>query len=179
MHTLERQREQLEMAGISIFPEPGLSWLGPGPQDLPRPYMVLVPGAAAHRPAKRWPAEHYARLAAILAGRGQMPVILGTAAERPAADAIRAVCPAAIDLTGRTTIADIAPIAAGASAAIGNDTGPMHLAAMAGCPCIVLFSADSDPALTAPRGPGGSWPTILRVPDLADLPVDRVAAALP
>ena len=35
------------------------------------------------------------------------------------------------------------------------------------------------PALTAPRGPGGAWPTVLRVPDLADLPAERVAAALP
>ena len=55
----------------------------------------------------------------------------------------------------------------------------MHLAAAVGCPCVVLFSADSDPALTAPRGPTARWPTVLRVADLADLPVERVAAALP
>ena len=55
----------------------------------------------------------------------------------------------------------------------------MHLIAAVGCPSVVLFSAASDPALTAPRGPGGAWPTVLRVPDLADLPVARVAATLP
>jgi hypothetical protein len=44
---------------------------------------------------------------------------------------------------------------------------------------VVLFSFDSDPSLTAPRGPGGEWPVVLRVPVLADLPVARVAAALP
>ncbi len=49
----------------------------------------------------------------------------------------------------------------------------MHLAAAVGCPCVVLFSADSDPALTAPRGPGGTLAAVLRVPDLADLPVDK------
>jgi len=48
-----------------------------------------------------------------------------------------------------------------------------------GCPATVLFSADSDPDLTAPRGPNGDWPTVLRAADLADLPVDRVAATLP
>jgi hypothetical protein len=55
----------------------------------------------------------------------------------------------------------------------------MHLAAAVGCPCLVLFSADSDPALTAPRGPDGSWPRLLRVDDLATLSVDRVATSLP
>jgi len=53
------------------------------------------------------------------------------------------------------------------------------VAATMGCPCLVLFSAESDPALTAPRGPDGGRCTVLRVADLADLAVDRVAAAVP
>jgi ADP-heptose:LPS heptosyltransferase len=59
--------------------------------------------------------------------------------------------------------------------AVGNDTGPMHLIAAAGCSSVVLFSADSDPALCAPRGKVA----VLRRPDLAQLTVDEVAAALP
>jgi hypothetical protein len=46
-----------------------------------------------------------------------------------------------------------------------------------------LFSADSDPALTRPREPrdaqGEEQVTVLSAPDLADLPVERVAQALP
>ncbi len=182
MHTLERQREQLEMAGIGEFPSPDLAWLaGAGPEgfSLDGPYALLVPGAAPHRPEKRWPAPRFGALAAVLAGRGLIPVVLGTAAEAPLAAAIRAAAPPARDLTGRTTIADIAALAAGATLAVGNDTGPMHLIAAIGCPSVVLFSAASDPALTAPRGPDGTWPTVLRVPDLADLPLERVEAALP
>ena len=182
MHTLERQREQLAMAGV---PEvaPDFAWLtataSPNLPALPAAICLLIPGAALHRPAKRWPAARFGELAAILAGQGTTPVILGTATEAPLAAAILAACPTARDLTGQTSIADIAALAARASVAVGNDTGPMHLAAAIGCPCIVLFSADSDPALTAPRGPGGTWPVVLRVPHLADLPVARVAAALP
>jgi ADP-heptose:LPS heptosyltransferase len=146
---------------------------------LPSQGAVLVPGAAPHRPAKRWPAARFAALAQVLAGRGLTPVVLGTEREAPAAGLIAASCPEAIDLTGRTTLADIAAIAARARVAVGNDTGPMHVAAAVGCPCVALFSGDSDPDLTAPRYPGGGWPTILRVPDLADLSVERVAAALP
>lgn len=182
MHTLERQREQLEMAGISAFPPPDLAWLTrPPPFDLPDGYCLIVPGAAPTRPRKRWPAGRYADLAAQLAAlpapRGLVPVIIGSAGEAPLAATIRAAVPTAIDLTGRTSIADIAGLAAGAALAVGNDTGPMHVAAAVGCRCVVLFSADSDPALTAPRGPGGTWPTVLRADDLADLPVEAVAQA--
>jgi ADP-heptose:LPS heptosyltransferase len=139
---------------------------------------LLVPGAAAHRPKKRWPVGHYAALAAILAARGLTPVVIGTAAEAPLAAAILENCPRALDLTGRTTIAEIFGIASRAALAVGNDTGPMHLAAASGCPCVVLFSATSDPALTAPRGPDGEWPMLLRVPDLAALPVEEVVELL-
>jgi ADP-heptose:LPS heptosyltransferase len=181
MHTRERQREQLEMAGIAAFPPPDLSWLTEGGTvpDLPAASALLVPGAAPHRPAKRWPAECFAVLARELDARGLTPVVLGTQAEAPLAGAIAASCRATVDLTGRTALADIAALAARARVAIGNDTGPMHLAAAIGCPCVVLFSDASDPDLTAPRYPDGGWPIVLRAPDLADLPVERVAAALP
>lgn len=177
MHTLERQREQLEMAGVTAFPAPDLGWLPAGPA-LAEPFALLVPGAAAHRPKKRWPAERYGALAVELAARGLTPVVLGAAADAPAAAVILRACPSAVDLTGRTAIDEIQGIAGRAALAVGNDTGPMHIAAASGCPCVVLFSADSDPALTSPRGPDGAWPRLVRVPDLADLPLGRVVEAL-
>jgi ADP-heptose:LPS heptosyltransferase len=179
LHTLERQREQLAMAGITGFPPPDLSWLAGTIAPPPAPFALLVPGAAPHRPRKRWPAARFAELAAMLHARGLTPVVLGTSAETPLAATVLAACPAALDLTGRTNLPDIASLARAAALAVGNDTGPMHLAAAVGCACVVLFSADSDPALTAPRGPGGAWPAVLRSPDLSDLSVARVAGALP
>ncbi len=175
MHTIDRQRDQLRLAGIPSIP-PDLTWLTPGGPHLPGPYALLVPGAAPHRPEKRWPPAHFAAIAQTLLARGLRPVVIGTAAERPLAQAIRAAWPSALDLTGQTSLLDLGGLAARATLAIGNDTGPMHLAASVGCPSIVLFSAASDPALTAPRGPHVQ---ILRVPNLADLPPERVAAALP
>lgn len=174
MHTVERQRDQLQMAGLRIFPAADIEWLA-GPTPVPGPYAMLVPGAAPHRPAKRWPAEHFGALATVLAARGKGSVIVGTAQDRGLAAAIQAIHPAAIDMTGRTDLLQLAAIAAGASVAIGNDTGPMHLSAATGIPCVVLFSAESDPVLTRPRG----QVTVLSAPDLADLPVQRVAEALP
>ena len=183
LHTIDRQRDQLAMAGIPDVPPPDLDWLrvGPAPPDLPSRYAMLVPGAAPHRPTKRWPAERFSALAALLAARDLPPVVVGSTADAPLADRIRSDCPAALDLTGRTDLPALAAVAAGAAVAIGNDTGPMHLAAALGRPAIVLFSAASDPALTAPRTLSGDPDsvTVLRADDLADLPVARVAGALP
>jgi ADP-heptose:LPS heptosyltransferase len=182
MHTLERQADQLAMAGIAAVPAPDLSWaLRPGAGadiarfNLPTAMMLLVPGGAAHRPEKRWPAGRYAQLAALIARRGVAPVIIGGADERAAGREIAREVPAAHDLTGQTSFAEIVGLAAAARYAIGNDTGPLHLIVAAGCPATVLYSAASDPALTQPRG---DKVTVLRRDNLAALTVDEVAATL-
>ena len=58
---------------------------------------------------------------------------------------------------------------------MGNDTGPMHLITIAGCPSVVLYSQASDPALCAQKGVDV---TILRHDLLSELSVDEVEAAL-
>jgi ADP-heptose:LPS heptosyltransferase len=174
MHTVERQREQLEMAGITKFPPPAIDWLNEDISGLGLPprFALLVPGASATRPGKRWPAECFGALAAGL----DMPaVILGAPAERPLAAAIRAVAPQAIDLTGRTSFAAIGAVARQAAYAIGNDTGPTHLIAASGCPTLALFGPESDPALCAPRGRAVA---VLRHADMAALEVTAVRGAL-
>ncbi len=174
IHTRERLEGQLHDAGIFALPAPDLSWLTKADIsrfNLPDKFALLVPGAAPHRPEKRWPEQHFAELAQSL----PMPsVVIGGAGERQLAKAIPG-----LDLTGQTSLFEVAAIAARSSLAIGNDTGPMHLAAALNIPSIVLFSGASDPALTAPRYPDGGWPIILRAPSLRDLPVAQVLASLP
>lgn len=180
MHSIERQRDQLRIAGIVEFPRPDLSWLTDAALPaLPERFALLAPGAAPSRPAKRWPVENFAGLAQVLVERGLTPVVIGGKSEADLGAAIRAACPQTLDLTGQTSIEQIFALAARAELAIGNDTGPMHIAAATGRRCVVLFSADSNPSMTAPRGPSGEWPIVLREPVLADLPVARVVAALP
>ncbi len=177
MHTIDRQRDQLAMAGIDHVSAPDLSWAESdiGRFGLAPDFALLVPGGSAHRPAKRWPVAHYAALAVMLAQRGLQPVVIGSASERDLAQAILKAAPGAVDLTGRTQILDLAALGRAARHAIGNDTGPMHLFAVAGTPSTVLFSAASDPAITAPRG---ASVTILQRESLADLSVGEVAARL-
>jgi ADP-heptose:LPS heptosyltransferase len=171
MHTAERQREQLEAAGILDFPAPALDWLDADIVrfGLPARFALLVPGASPGRPAKRWPAERFGALAAGLA----MPAaVVGGPAEAPLARAIIAAAPGTLDLTGRTSFSELGAIARRAALAVGNDTGPTHLIAAAGCPTLALFGPDSDPALCAPRGRQVS---VVRRDSLAALPVAEVA----
>jgi len=180
MHTIERQRDQLRIAGITDFPPPDLTWLTHTPiPDLPKRIALIVPGAAPSRPAKRWPVHGFGAVAEYLQAWRLTPVVIGGKGDAPLGAAITAICPQAIDLTGQTSIAQLFALAARACVAVGNDTGPMHIAAATGCKCVVLFSGDSDPALTAPRGPDGTWPVVLREKVLADLTAVRVARALP
>jgi ADP-heptose:LPS heptosyltransferase len=177
MHTAARQAEQLRMAGIAETPTPDLGFAQADLTRfaLPERYALLVPGGSAHRPAKRWPAACYGALARSLIERGITPVVLGTGAEKDLAMEILRQAPGAVDLVDKTDFLEIATLGRGAAFAVGNDTGPMHLLAAAGAPSLVLFSHESDPARCAPRG---RRVETLRVPDLADLPLDAVVEAI-
>ena len=175
MHTYERQAEQLAMAGILDVPRPDLSWVTADITafDLAGNYALLVPGGAAHRPEKRWPAEAYGALAARLADKGIQPILLGTSGERAVLDEIMALCPGVKNLADQTDFGQIVALAWNAQFCVGNDTGPMHLIAVAGCRSTVLYSAASDPALCAQRGQDVR---ILRRDRLSELSVEEVLA---
>jgi ADP-heptose:LPS heptosyltransferase len=177
LHTLDRQAEQLRLAGIAEVPPPDLAWAARDVAHLalPERLLLLVPGGSAHRPKKRWPVEHFAALAVFAARHKVTSVVIGGAAERPLGAVIAERCGAARDLTGRTGFGEIVALGQRARHAVGNDTGPMHLIVAAGCPATVLYSAESDPALTAPRG---ARVAVLRRATLAELGVEEVAATL-
>jgi len=177
MHTVERQAEQLAMAGINDVPLPDLGW---AKADISRfglseRYALLAPGGAAHRPGKRWPAGRFGELANMMADKGIQPVLLGTADEAPVMAIIQGDCPVALSLAGQTGLSDLATLGRGAIATVGNDTGPMHLLSAVGCKSVVLYSGVSDPALCGQRGQDV---TILRRDALSSLVVSDVANAL-
>lgn len=182
LHTIDRQKQQLEIAGITDVPPPDLAWLQSAEArfQLPR-YCLLVPGGSAHREGKRWPREHYAALGEWIGTHGIQPVLLGTGAEAEILDwiTLRLSAPSArsypLNLCNKTSFADIVALARGALFAVGNDTGPMHLIAAAGCPSIVLFSKkESDPDLCAPRGKV----EVLAADNIADIAPHDVSSLL-
>lgn len=189
MHTLERQAEQLQVAGIwpdaptapGDAPAPDLSWILRRSQEPrpvagappPRPFVLMVPGGAVNRPDRRWPLEAYCELARLLRERGYDIVIIGGPQESALARTIQKAAGNARDLTGRTDFAQIAVLGARAALAVGNNTGPMHLIAAAGAPTIAVVPDEPDALLTAPRG----HVAVLQATSLAQLSVDTVAVA--
>lgn len=176
-HAFDGHVQTLALAGIKDIEIDELKWVN---EDLsafalPTAYVLFAPGCAPQHPHKRWPAENYAAIGNLLTRRDMRPVLLGTAAEADINRRIQALCPAAIDLTGRTSLFQIAALAQSASGAVGNDTGPMHLIAATGCPSVALFSGASDPVKHAPRGRSV---TILREDRLENLDVKTVFPAI-
>jgi ADP-heptose:LPS heptosyltransferase len=175
-HTMDRQAEQLLMAGIyPVALEPWLPSAGSLPAVLAgRPFVMLIPGSSPRHLAKRWPAHFYGELAGRLKAAGYLPVLVGVHGEADLGRAICDVCPEALDLVGRTDVAGLAALARAAALTVGNDTGATHVAAAGGNPVVVLFSRTSDPNLCAPRG---KVVRVLIEHDLADLSVDTVFTA--
>lgn len=114
-------------------------------------YVVFAPGAE-FGPAKRWPAEHYA---AVAAGLDVPVVLLGSAKEAATCDAIArgpSQPPASVNLAGRTSLEQALCVIAGARQMLSNDSGLMHVAAALGIPQVAIFGSSS-PLHTPPLNP--------------------------
>lgn len=176
-HAFDRHVQTLALAGITDITLDDLSWIERDISHfrLSPPYILLVPGSAPQHPAKRWPVHSYGLLARSIYEKGYQPVVIGTAQEAPLGRVICENCSAAVDLTGRTDLFDIAVLARGAAAGVGNDTGPMHMIAPTGCPSLILFSGQSDPARHAAKGPSVKT---LRHRNIEDIALQDVMAAM-
>ncbi|WP_420403760.1 glycosyltransferase family 9 protein [Nisaea sp.] len=175
-HTQDRQRTQLEIAGITDVRPSDLSFMQSDIARfrLPEAFALLIPGSSRKMAVKRWPAEQYGAVANSLASEDIAPVLIGGPEDASAIATILELCPSAQDLSGQTTLHDIPALARAARLAIGNDTGPMHMAALAGCPTIAIFSTASFPEKAAPRGENVR---LLVSENLAELPVSSVRDA--
>ncbi len=161
--------------------------------SLPRPMLAIHPGAGWE--TKRWPAEKFAAVAARFAGS---VVTIGSGGEQPLtapiAGAIRAAGKPGLDLTGSTSLPQLAAVLDEADVLLSNDSGPMHLAAAAGTPVVGIFTCTS-PWISGPAGAGHEVVATCvscaasyrkRCPQrgtahlgcLAEIPVERVEAAL-
>jgi heptosyltransferase-2 len=109
----------------------------------PRRNAVLCPGAE-YGPAKRWPAESYGRLAAMLGERGYAVWLLGARGDTAACeDVLRASGGRATSLAGKTTLDEAIELIARADLVVSNDSGLMHIAAALQVPQVAIFGSSS------------------------------------
>jgi len=115
-------------------------------------FAVFAP-SANYGITKEWPESSFAEVALRLRDeKGLTPVFIGSevTAERERAASLAART-GGIDISGRTDLPTLAAVFASARLFIGNDSGPMHLAAAVATPTVGIFGSTA-PAWTAPRG---------------------------
>lgn len=107
-------------------------------------YHVFAPGAE-YGEAKRWPAAHFAALAAqleapvVLLGSGKEASLCATIA-----DAANAGRPGhCINLAGKTTLVQALGVMSACQSAVTNDSGLMHVAAGFGVRQVAIFGSSS------------------------------------
>ncbi len=165
---------QALVEGLGVATGPRYARVTPPPADVaqygvPDPYIVFAPGAAYGR-AKQWPPARFAELARVLIDEENASVLLvGSKADGPVCAEIAALVQRSghdrgqvIDVSGRTSLPDLAALLAGARAVVSNDSGAMHLAGAVGAPVIAIFGSTNEHG-TAPltSGPGQPPPIVL------------------
>jgi lipopolysaccharide heptosyltransferase I len=136
--------------------------------------VVLLPGTRGR--AKQWPAEGYLEVAQRLALVGGVRLALvGSPAERDLLQGIAAPLERAAPLLFTGPIDELVELLRRARLVIGNDTGPLHIAAALGRPTIGLFG----PTRAERTGPYGPEARSLqsRTKRMRDLPAQAVVSA--
>ena len=121
--------------------------------ELDRPVLALCPGAEFGE-AKRWPAEHYARVAEQKIRDGWQVWLFGSKSDHAVGEDIRAqLIPGlreeAINLAGETSLAEAIDLLSCSDAVVSNDSGLMHVAAALERPLVAVYGSTS-PGFTPP-----------------------------
>jgi ADP-heptose:LPS heptosyltransferase len=118
-----------------------------------RPLIVCGPGTKM--PAKDWGQDNWRRLLARIDAEypGHALALVGAQADAAvAAYVAQHWSGPMVNLCGRLTPRETAAVLERARIFLGPDSGPMHLAAAVGIPCVVPFSAAGLPGIWFPPG---------------------------
>jgi ADP-heptose:LPS heptosyltransferase len=152
VHEVDRWCGLLEWTGIACDPED---------LSIPRPHghpdrtglVVIHPGAAY--PARRWPADRFAAVAAELHRAGHEVVITGDSTEIELARSVAAGAglPQTSVLAGTLGLLGLVALIADCGLLICGDTGVGHVATATNTPSVLLFGP-TPPNRWGPRGCG-------------------------
>ena len=121
--------------------------------SLDRPVLALCPGAEFGE-SKRWPAEHFAKVAEVKIREGWQVWLFGSKNDHAVGEEIlQQLIPGlreeALNLAGDTSLAEAIDLLSCAEAVVSNDSGLMHVAAALGRPLVSVYGSTS-PAFTPP-----------------------------
>jgi heptosyltransferase I len=120
--------------------------------------VVLNPGAG--RPDKRWPVDRFHALARRLADESvaRMMVVWGPGEEEAARAIAEGAGAGRIAVAPPTDLHQLIAVLRRASVVVAGDTGPLHLAAALGRPCVGIYG----PTLPQRNGPYGAGHRVVR-----------------
>jgi heptosyltransferase-2 len=165
LHVFDVLRETLAVAGVPTVTDRPLLRLGEDHRRRCAELMkthglengefgILIPGSKAGGLLKRWGADRYADLAALLKERGLKNVVLvGGPDDHEECARIASRCSGnwLVNLCGQTRILDIVPLSAAARLIVANDTGTAHVASCTPTPMVVICGP-TDPRRVKPVG---------------------------
>ncbi len=112
-------------------------------------FAVLVPGTIWE--TKHWRIEGFADVGRHLRQRGLEVILAGSPQERERCQKVVAACPGSHDLSGRTTLTELAALIRRTACSVTNDSGSMHLTVALGQPVVSIFGP-TDPVWIGPYG---------------------------
>ncbi|MCX6627685.1 MAG: glycosyltransferase family 9 protein [Candidatus Solibacter sp.] len=167
VHTAEHLASAIFFLGAPICEIPGAKLVPGGAAPLTIEPKAAIIHAIAATPEKTWAAGNFLALADHLAQSGLSPVFIGA----PGDD----LAPFRRYRTLQTSLSEVKRLLAGAALFAGNDSGPAHMAAAFGLPCVVIFGP-SDPAIWGPWRTSGE--VAASTGGIADVTVTQVLSAM-
>lgn len=187
IHTVDKALALLEHLAIPIRRDRDACRLYSGSEDrewlarepfAARRYAVLAPTSAW--PAKQWPGERFAELAAWLATQNVISVLVGAAHERPQCQPLIDLSkrnPLVLDRIGQTTVGQLMAVIERAALVVANDSASLHIAVGFDRPIIALLGP-TDPDLACPYGRAADVVQHIRPGDEFYFRDDRSAAMM-
>ena len=162
IHAVDRYRRVLDFLGVAPSPARFVVPVDPAEvaaatqilEAFPRPWVAVAAGAKWL--TKRWPVASFAALLNRASAQfGGTAVLVGSpddiALSLELAARLRGP---SLDLTGKTSLPRLVAVLKAADAMVANDTGPLHLAAALGTPCVAPYTC----TLVARHGPYAQFP---------------------
>jgi lipopolysaccharide heptosyltransferase I len=112
-------------------------------------FALLVPGTLWR--TKHWHEQGFAAVGRYFMRQGLTVILLGTKRERARCEAIAAACHGALDLSGQTTLSQLAALMNRSAISVTNDSGSMHLAVALNRPVVCVFGP-TNPSWVGPYG---------------------------
>ena len=148
MHAVDRNWKIAEAFGVGDIPKRFHVPVNPLEADavkvelagLPRPWLAVAVGAKWV--TKRWLPGHFAELLRRSQSHfGGTCLFIGTGEDTALSqEVMRSLTGPTRDLTARTSLPRLTALLSVCDAMVGNDTGPLHLAAALGRPCVAPYT---------------------------------------